>query len=86
MGRDRARNGGDRSQLYRPLDACGGYIGGTVSPIVIGFVVDMTGSFVIALGIGAAITILGAVILQFLVRSQITSDDLEASAVAVPAE
>ena len=42
----------------------GGYIGGTVSPIVTGFVVDVTGSFVIALAIGAAITILGAVLLQ----------------------
>ena len=64
----------------------GGYIGGTVSPIVTGFVVDVTGSFVIALAIGAAITILGAGILQFLVRSQITSAELEGEAVAVPAQ
>jgi MFS family permease len=64
----------------------GGYIGGTVSPIVTGFVVDVTGSFVIALAIGAAITILGAGILQFLVRSQITSAQLEGEAVAVPAQ
>jgi cyanate permease len=44
----------------------GGYIGGTVSPIVTGFVVDTTGSFVIALAIGAAITVLGAAMLQML--------------------
>jgi MFS family permease len=64
----------------------GGYLGGTVSPIVTGFVVDETGSFVIALGIGAAITILGAAMLQLFVRSQITSEDLEGPAVAVPAQ
>jgi MFS family permease len=64
----------------------GGYIGGTVSPIVTGFVVDETGSFVIALAIGAAITILGAGLLQFLVRGQITSADLDGTAMPVPAE
>ena len=65
----------------------GGYIGGTVSPIVTGFVVDVTGSFVIALAIGAGITILGAVLLQTLVRSQITPADLEGdAAIAVPAQ
>ena len=58
----------------------GGYLGGTVSPIVTGFVVDVTGSFVIALSIGAAITVLGAALLQLLVRSQITSADLEGTA------
>ncbi len=64
----------------------GGYIGGTVSPIVTGFVVDVTGSFVIALAIGAAITVLGAAILQFFVRSQITSADLEGMLAPAPAE
>ena len=65
----------------------GGYIGGTVSPIVTGFVVDVTGSFVIALAIGAGTTILGAVLLQTLMRSQITSADLEGdTAIAVPAQ
>ena len=64
----------------------GGYIGGTVSPIATGFVVDVTGSFVIALAIGAAITILGAGILQLLVRTQITAGDLEGTVAAVPAE
>jgi MFS family permease len=64
----------------------GGYLGGTVSPIVTGFVVDQTGSFVIALAIGAAITVLGAVFLQLLVRSQITSADLDGSLAALPAQ
>ena len=40
-----------------------------------------------ALAIGAGITILGAVLLQTLVRSQITSADLEGdTAIAVPAQ
>jgi MFS family permease len=56
----------------------GGYIGGTVSPLVTGMVVDLTGSFVIALAIGAGITILGAVILQTVVRSPISSEALDA--------
>ena len=51
----------------------GGYIGGTVSPLVTGMVVDTTGSFVMALAIGAGVTILGAVILQLGVRAPIGS-------------
>jgi MFS family permease len=64
----------------------GGYIGGTVSPVVTGFVVDTTGSFVVALAIGAAITVLGAAMLQMLVRSRISSTDLEGDLVTVTAE
>lgn len=64
----------------------GGYIGGTASPIVTGFVVDMTGSFVIALAIGAGITILGAAILQVFVRSPISSAELEGTLAPLPAE
>jgi cyanate permease len=56
----------------------GGYIGGTVSPLVTGIVVDVTGSFVVALAIGAGITILGAVILQMMVRAPIPAEALEA--------
>jgi hypothetical protein len=41
-------------------------------------VVDLTGSFVVALAIGAGITILGAVILQTVVRAPISSEALEA--------
>lgn len=57
----------------------GGYIGGTVSPIATGFVVDSTGSFVIALAIGSVITVLGACILLFMLRSPITVEDLEST-------
>ena len=64
----------------------GGYLGGTVSPIVTGFVVDLTGSFVIALSIGAAITVLGAAILQLFVHSQITSADLDGTLAPALAE
>jgi nitrate/nitrite transporter NarK len=63
----------------------GGYIGGTVSPLVTGMVVDATGSFVMALAIGAGVTILGAVILHFGVRAPIRSlDDAPRTAAAVP--
>jgi nitrate/nitrite transporter NarK len=62
----------------------GGYIGGTVSPLVTGIVVDLTGSFVIALAIGAGITILGAVALQMMVRSPISSEALEGGGVPAP--
>jgi MFS family permease len=57
----------------------GGYIGGTMSPLVTGLVVDLTGSFVIVLAIGAGITIVGGVILHTMVRSQISSAALEAA-------
>ncbi len=56
----------------------GGYIGGTVSPLVTGIVVDLTGSFVAALAIGAGVTIVGALVLQFGVRSPISAAALEA--------
>ncbi|HVZ10244.1 MFS transporter [Rhodopila sp.] len=55
----------------------GGYLGGTASPLITGMVVDMTGSFVAALAIGAGMTILGAMILQLGVRSPIASEELD---------
>lgn len=55
----------------------GGYLGGTVSPLVTGMVVDLTGSFVIALAIGAGITVLAAVILQVVVRTPVSLEELE---------
>ncbi len=62
----------------------GGYIGGTVSPLVTGIVVDMTGSFVVALAIGAGITVLGAIILQTTVRSPIPAQALESGMLLTP--
>jgi MFS family permease len=70
--------------LVASIQNFGGYIGGTVSPIVTGFVVDQTGSFVIALGIGTAVTITGAAVLQVIVRAPIGAAELEGVAVAVP--
>jgi sugar phosphate permease len=55
----------------------GGYIGGAVSPWVTGFVVDMTGSFVIALVIGAVVTTCGALIMHLMVRNPIPTAALE---------
>jgi MFS family permease len=40
----------------------GGYVGGTCSPIVTGIIVDVTGSFVLALLIGAGMAVLGALV------------------------
>jgi MFS family permease len=56
----------------------GGYLGGTVSPIVTGYVVDVTGSFVIAFAIGAGMSVIGAAALYFMLKSPITADDLAA--------
>lgn len=65
----------------------GGPIGGTFSPIATGMVVDATGSLVVALAIGAIITVLGACILVFMLRSPISVADLEPpTAATVPAQ
>jgi MFS family permease len=55
----------------------GGYIGGTCSPIVTGIIVDMTGSFVLALLIGAAMAVLGALVYLVMVTKPISGADLE---------
>jgi hypothetical protein len=53
-----------------------GFLGGTLSPILTGFIVDETGSFVLALAIGAAITVIGAGIFQFMMTTVIDESDL----------
>jgi MFS family permease len=68
------------------LQNFGGYIGGTVSSIVTGYVVDMTGSFVIALAIGAAMTVLGSLVLLVMLKDPIAADDLLPRPVPTPAE
>ena len=55
----------------------GGYLGGACSPIVTGMVVDLTGSFVGALFIGAAMAAIGAVIYLLAVTRPISGTDLE---------
>jgi MFS family permease len=61
----------------------GGYLGGTVSPVVTGYVVDTTGSFVIAFGIGAVMSVIGALALYVMFKGPITAEDL-ASETALP--
>jgi MFS family permease len=63
----------------------GGYIGGTVSPLVTGFVVDYTGSFVVAMMIGAGVTVCGAALLHFMVRAPIGAAELEGAPASSPA-
>jgi MFS family permease len=53
-----------------------GFLGGTLSPILTGFIVDVTGSFVVALAIGAAITLIGAGIFQFMMTTVIDEGEL----------
>ena len=62
----------------------GGYLGGTVSPVVTGYVVDVTGSFVIAFAIGAGMSLIGAMALYFMLKAPITAADLAPEA-ALPA-
>ena len=54
-----------------------GFLGGTLSPILTGFIVDTTGSFVVALGIGALITLIGAALFQFMMTTVIDEVTLE---------
>jgi MFS family permease len=54
-----------------------GFLGGTLSPILTGFIVDVTGSFVVALAIGAVITLIGAALFQFMMTSVIDEVELE---------
>ena len=54
-----------------------GFLGGTLSPILTGFIVDVTGSFVVALAIGSVITLIGAAIFQFMMTSVIDEVELE---------
>jgi MFS family permease len=64
-----------------------GFLGGTLSPIATGFIVDQTGSFVLALSVGAVITLIGAALFQFFMNTVIDEDKLERYAgIVVPAE
>jgi MFS family permease len=54
-----------------------GFLGGTLSPILTGFIVDVTGSFVVALAIGAVITLAGAAVFQFMMTTVIDESELE---------
>ena len=62
----------------------GGYLGGTVSPIVTGYVVDVTGSFVIAFAIGGVMTVVGALALYIMLKAPISTEDLAAMGARPP--
>jgi MFS family permease len=64
-----------------------GFLGGTLSPIMTGFIVDQTGSFVVALSVGAIITLIGAALFQFFMNTVIDEGVLQRyAAAAIPAE
>jgi MFS family permease len=54
----------------------GGYLGGALAPTVTGLIVQATGSFVLALVVGACIGILSAASYLFVVKDPITAADL----------
>ncbi len=57
----------------------GSYIGGAVSPLATGMVVDATGSFQMALWMGAGVMVLGAALYSFGVKDPIPLEGLEPS-------
>ncbi len=68
----------------------GSYIGGTASPLITGLVVDATGSFALALWIGAGVMVAGAALYTVVVRDPIPLEGLEdglpALALAAPGD
>ena len=62
----------------------GSYIGGTASPLITGLVVDATGSFALALWIGAGVMVAGAALYTVVVRDPIPLEGLE-DGLAAPA-
>ena len=62
----------------------GGYLGGALAPTVTGLIVQNTGSFVIALVVGAVIATCSAASFLFVVKDPITAIDLGVS--ALPSE
>ncbi len=58
------------------LQNFGGYLGGALAPVVTGFIVKWTGSFVPALLVGAAMCVFAAVCYFVILRRPITPEDL----------
>ena len=61
---------------FGSIHLLGGYIGATFSPIITGFIVDQTGSFQLALFIGAGMELVGAVAF-LMVTKPISGPDLD---------
>jgi len=55
----------------------GGYFGGSFAPIVTGFVVQSTGSFTLALLVGAVVAAASALLYLVVVREPISAASLE---------
>jgi sugar phosphate permease len=60
---------------------CAAYLGATCSPIVTGFIVDRTGSFVMALLVGAAVGIIGSCCYALLVTQPVIAEEAAGTAV-----
>jgi MFS family permease len=56
----------------------GGYLGGTISPVLTGYIVDSTGSFGVAFAIGAAMSVIGALFFYVMLKEPIRFEDLAA--------
>ncbi len=59
------------------LQNLGSYLGGALSPVLTGFLLDRTGSFVLALGIGSVVMAAGAAIYYVMVTSAIPDSGLD---------
>ena len=57
----------------------GGFLGGACSPVLTGYIVDRTDSFVLALAIGGALMTAAAAVFYFMVGAPITDADLKSS-------
>lgn len=68
---------------FGSIHLAGGYIGATCAPIVTGFIVDMTGIFLLALVIGGVIQLAGALAILFLIRKPISGHELDSAQPAV---
>ncbi|HET9147113.1 MAG TPA: MFS transporter, partial [Acetobacteraceae bacterium] len=55
----------------------GGYLGGALAPTVTGLIVQGTGSFVLALVVGAVVSVISACAYLFIVRDPITAADID---------
>ena len=56
----------------------GGYLGGALAATVTGLIVQRTGSFVMALMVGAVIALISASSYMFVVRDEVSGADLDA--------
>ncbi len=63
----------------------GSYLGGALSPVATGLIVDKTGSFVLAFALGGAIMTGGAAFYHFLVKAPLADSDLKPALHPTPA-